>query len=97
MAGLWILTCPLPANPPRPLHRVAQARFGRLAALAQPKFLTEAELERRERDNLLLVLEAANWKIKGPDGAAELLGVKPTTLLSRMDKWGLKKPEAGRS
>ena len=44
---------------------------------AQPKFLTEAELERFERDNLLLVLEAANWKIKGPDGAAELLGVKP--------------------
>jgi transcriptional regulator with GAF, ATPase, and Fis domain len=59
---------------------------------AQPKFLTEAELQRRERDNLVQVLEAANWKISGPDGAAELLGVKPTTLLSRMDKWGLKKP-----
>ncbi len=28
-----------------------------------------------------------NWKIKGSDGAAELLGVKPTTLLSRIDKW----------
>ena len=65
--------------------------------LPQPKFLTEAELERLERDNLLLVLEAANWKIKGPDGAAELLGVKPTTLLSRMEKWGLKKPGAGSS
>ena len=62
-------------------------------APAQPKFLTEAELQRRERENLLLVLETANWKIKGPDGAAELLGVKPTTLLSRMEKWGLKKPE----
>lgn len=60
---------------------------------AQPKFLTEAELQRRERDNLVQVLEAANWKIGGPDGAAELLGVKPTTLLSRMDKWGIKKPE----
>ena len=69
----------------------------RLAAPAQPKFLTEAELERFERDNLLLALEAANWKISGPDGAAELLGVKPTTLLSRMDKWGLKKPEGGAS
>ena len=60
---------------------------------AQPKFLTEAELQRRERDNLVQVLEAANWKISGADGAAELLGVKPTTLLSRMDKWGLKKPD----
>ena len=48
-------------------------------------------------DNLLLVLEEAKWKIKGPGGAAELLGVKPTTLLSRMNKWGLKKPERGPS
>jgi transcriptional regulator with GAF, ATPase, and Fis domain len=64
-----------------------------VGSVAQPKFLTEAELQRRERDNLLLVLEEAHWKIKGPNGAAELLGVKPTTLLARMDKWGLKKPE----
>jgi transcriptional regulator with GAF, ATPase, and Fis domain len=63
------------------------------SADTQPKFLTEAEVERFERDNLLLVLEMANWKIKGRDGAAELLGVKPPTLISRMIKWGLKKPE----
>jgi transcriptional regulator with GAF, ATPase, and Fis domain len=61
---------------------------------AEPKFLTEAEMQRRERDNLLLVLQAANWKIKGADGAAELMGIKPTTLLARMKKWGLKKPAA---
>jgi transcriptional regulator with GAF, ATPase, and Fis domain len=76
-----------PAAPPSPR---AESSAG---SVAQPRFLTEAELQRRERENLLLVLETANWKIKGPDGAAELLGVKPTTLLSRMDKWGLKKPE----
>jgi transcriptional regulator with GAF, ATPase, and Fis domain len=64
---------------------------------AQPKFLTEAELERFERDNLVLALEAANWKISGPESAAELLGVKPTTLLSRMTKWGLKRPERAAS
>jgi transcriptional regulator with GAF, ATPase, and Fis domain len=64
---------------------------------AQPKFLTEVEMQRFERDNLLHALEAANWKIGGPDGAAELLGIKPTTLLSRMDKWGLKRPERGPS
>src|SRR5512136_1272008 len=46
---------------------------------AKDKFLTQAELERRERENLVAVLEAAEWKIKGPDGAAELLGVKPST------------------
>jgi len=59
---------------------------------AEAEILTEAELERRERDNLLRALEKTHWKIKGQDGAAELLGVKPTTLLARMNKWGLKKP-----
>jgi transcriptional regulator with GAF, ATPase, and Fis domain len=56
------------------------------------EFLTEAELQRRERENLIVVLERTGWKIKGADGAAELLGVKPTTLLSRMKKMGLKRP-----
>ncbi|HTL54079.1 MAG TPA: sigma 54-interacting transcriptional regulator [Candidatus Limnocylindrales bacterium] len=72
---------------------VAQPSAASTGSAAQPKFLTEAELQRRERDNLVQVLEVANWKISGHDGAAELLGVKPTTLLSRMDKWGLKKPD----
>ena len=57
-----------------------------------PAFLTEAEMRRRERENLLAVLEHAGWKVKGPDGAAELLGVKPTTLVSRMKKMGLSRP-----
>jgi transcriptional regulator with GAF, ATPase, and Fis domain len=91
VAGHWILTCPSPVHPRLLLDQCSVGFFDRSAA--QPKFLTEAELQRRERDNLVQVLEAANWKISGCDGAAELLGVKPTTLLSRMDKWGLKKPE----
>ena len=57
----------------------------------QPEILTKAELQRRERDNLLLALQKTRWKVKGPDGAAELLGVNPATLLSRMRKWGLKR------
>jgi transcriptional regulator with GAF, ATPase, and Fis domain len=75
------------ANQPAPTRPTPLAD-----AATQPEFLSEAELQRRERDNLLLVLNKANWKIKGPDGAAELLGVNPATLLSRMRKWGLKKP-----
>ena len=76
--------------PPAPPTSQAASSAG---SPAQPKFLTEAELERFERDNLVAALEAANWKISGPDSAAELLGLKPTTLLSRMTKWGLKRPE----
>jgi transcriptional regulator with GAF, ATPase, and Fis domain len=56
------------------------------------EFFTEAEMQRRERENLVAVLEKAGWKIKGPDGAAELMGLKPTTLLSRMKKMGLARP-----
>jgi transcriptional regulator with GAF, ATPase, and Fis domain len=57
------------------------------------EFLTEAELLRRERENLLAVLEKTGWKIKGRDGAAELIGLKPTTLLSRMKRMGLTRPK----
>jgi transcriptional regulator with GAF, ATPase, and Fis domain len=61
-------------------------------AKAGLEYFTEAEMERRGRENLVAVLETAGWKIKGTAGAAELLGVKPTTLLSRMKKMGLKRP-----
>jgi transcriptional regulator with GAF, ATPase, and Fis domain len=60
------------------------------------EYLTESEMRRRERENLFAVLQKASGKIKGVDGAAELLGVKPTTLSSRIEKFGLKRP-AGRN
>jgi transcriptional regulator with GAF, ATPase, and Fis domain len=59
------------------------------------EFFTEGEMQQRERANLIAVLERAGWKIKGVGGAAELLGVKPPALLSRMKKMGIKRP--GRS
>ena len=51
-------------------------------------------MARRERDNLLIVLERTHWRIKGPGGAAELLGVNPTTLQSRIKKMGLRRETA---
>jgi transcriptional regulator with GAF, ATPase, and Fis domain len=68
-------------------HFTAQETNG-----SEHEFLTEAQMQQRERENLLAVLQKSRWKIKGTDGAAELLGVKPTTLLSRMKKMGLKRP-----
>ena len=56
-------------------------------------FLTDAEIRRRERENLFVVLQKTGWKIKGVDGAADLLGVKATTLISRIEKFGLKRPD----
>jgi transcriptional regulator with GAF, ATPase, and Fis domain len=54
--------------------------------------VSEAEWKRQERQNLLAALQQAGGKIYGPGGAAELLGVKPTTLASRLKALGIKKP-----
>ena len=59
----------------------------------EPELLTEPEIRRRERQNLLAVLQKSGWKIKGDNGAAELLGVKPTTLNTRIEKMGLKRSD----
>jgi transcriptional regulator with GAF, ATPase, and Fis domain len=51
--------------------------------------IPEIEWRRRERDNIGTALERANGRIYGPDGAAAMLGVKPTTLMSRIKALGL--------
>jgi transcriptional regulator with GAF, ATPase, and Fis domain len=44
-----------------------------------------------ERDHIVAVLNRAKWRIRGPGGAAELLGLKPSTLESRMAKLKIKR------
>jgi formate hydrogenlyase transcriptional activator len=46
-----------------------------------------------EKQHLRAVLESTHWKIRGEGGAATRLGLKPTTLETRMAKLGLKRPE----
>jgi transcriptional regulator with GAF, ATPase, and Fis domain len=58
----------------------------------ESEYLTDAEMRRRERKNLFIVLRMTAWRIKGVDGAAELLGLRPTTLISRIERMGLKRP-----
>lgn len=53
--------------------------------------LTEAEMRELERNNILAALRLANGKVSGPNGAAELLGVKPTTLADRMKKFKIER------
>ena len=48
-----------------------------------------ATLEEAEREHILRALERCAWRIRGPNAAAELLGMKPTTLESRIKKLGL--------
>jgi transcriptional regulator with GAF, ATPase, and Fis domain len=46
-----------------------------------------------EREHILQVLESTRWRVRGASGAAEQLGLKPTTLETRMSKLGLKRPK----
>ena len=57
--------------------------------------LNYKQLKRDERDNLLAALEAAHWRISGPTGAARLLGLKPTTLASKIKSLGLREGQKG--
>ena len=71
---------------------VAAKRPERPAVVGVSQVVPEAEIRQMERDNLLAALECTDWQIYGDDGAAALLGVKPSTLASRIKKMGLEKP-----
>jgi formate hydrogenlyase transcriptional activator len=49
-----------------------------------------------ERRALLRALDACGWRISGPGGAAELLGLKPTTMHAKMKKLGISRPSTRR-
>jgi transcriptional regulator with GAF, ATPase, and Fis domain len=52
-----------------------------------------AKLADVERDHIRSVLESTGWRIRGAGGAADRLGLRPTTLETRMAKLGLKRPK----
>ena len=54
-------------------------------------FLTETEFRASEKQNLVAALRAANWRVWGPDGAAAMLGISPSTLSYRMNAFEIKK------
>jgi len=51
--------------------------------------LTDAQIRQLEANNLRAALKAASGKVSGPGGAAQLLGMKPTTLASRIKALGI--------
>ena len=52
-------------------------------------------LDNAEREQILAALEQSNWTVAGPDGAAARLGVKRSTLQSRMQKLGIRVSRTG--
>jgi formate hydrogenlyase transcriptional activator len=53
-----------------------------------------ATLEDAEREHIREALRQANWMVGGPSGAAARLGMKRTTLQSKMAKLGIERPAA---
>jgi transcriptional regulator with GAF, ATPase, and Fis domain len=77
----------LPESDQDKLHRAAAApeNTGR-------RIRTVEEFQRMERQNLILALEAADWRVAGENGAARLLGMNSSTLNSRMKALGIERP-----
>jgi len=44
-----------------------------------------------ERKHIMAVLERTGWRVAGQGGAAEVLGLKRTTLLSKLKRFGIKR------
>ena len=70
---------------------VSELRISREVAVASPTFAT---LETAEREHILKVLKETNWTIGGPGGASMRLGMKRTTLQSKMKKLGIHRPQS---
>ena len=77
------LTFDLPASPTRQ-NTKQQSKPADAAA-----FLTRDELKRQERETIVSALKQTNGKVSGPGGAAELLGMKSSTLASRISSMGI--------
>jgi transcriptional regulator with GAF, ATPase, and Fis domain len=77
-----------PENPQRTTRQSPASHYVRPTVT----FVPEAKRKQGERDNLIAALTQARGKVYGRGGAAELLGVKPTTLASRLKALGIKRP-----
>ncbi len=53
---------------------------------------TIKQLRQDERENILMALEQSHWRVAGKKGAAQMLGLPPSTFQSRMKALGIKRP-----
>ena len=74
-----------------PALRVLESEFRERAVVPSTGATT---LEATEREAILRALHESNWVLGGPQGAATRLGLKRTTLQSRIHKLGIDRPRA---
>jgi len=80
------------------IERAMIASRGRTLAMELPELSSiktpqDLTLEELERGHILAVLEKTHWRIRGRDGAAEVLGLKPSTLYARMKRLEIQRPK----
>ena len=78
------LEASLPTTGRRMLKSEAQADLDSI--------MTETELKSLQRRNTIRALKATAWRVSGKGGAAELLGIRPTTLSDRIRSMKIEKP-----
>ncbi len=77
----------------RALPDTAPQPPGAPAAPGSPEpVLSAREMQELERANIIRALGICGWKVSGDGGAADLLGLKPSTLTSRMKALKIKRP-----
>jgi PAS domain S-box-containing protein len=76
-----------------PAAAVAADKPGYGAAAAGERVLTEKQMREIQKQNLITALKQSNWRVSGESGAAELLGIKSTTLSDRIKSFGIVKPQ----
>jgi transcriptional regulator with GAF, ATPase, and Fis domain len=84
----------LSPGPTLELRGVLPGRRTGTGASARRSERPGTNLEEVQRAHVVKVLEECDWKVRGKDGAAERLGLKRSTLQSRMKKLGIQRPTA---
>jgi transcriptional regulator with GAF, ATPase, and Fis domain len=82
---LGSLTLDIPASELRPSAAATKSR-----TREESEVIPDKEMSRRMRNNMVAALKRSGGRIYGPGGAAELLGIRPSTLSTRIKKLGLK-------
>jgi formate hydrogenlyase transcriptional activator len=73
-------------------NSVLQVPLAELKQRGEDVTTPTATLKTTERDYIVRILKEVNWVIGGPSGAASRLGMKRTTLQSKMHKLGITRP-----
>jgi transcriptional regulator with GAF, ATPase, and Fis domain len=90
---LEVATELIPAVPAAPAADAFQARPGAEVNITRPS--ADRSLAQTEKERILEVLKQTNWRIEGPNGAAAILKLNPSTLRGRIKKLGVERSREG--